>query len=142
MISGFHCVFDSNSDGYKEVPIKENFSKGLEGFRDWIVLPSWLNLSRRGLPIPSILCPMCGIAVESTSHIFFGCAVSSDIFRKICSWWNVEEHYDGSDGYDYPQSAYRLEGDDDDGDYDYALAAAEGDGDDDDDGDYDYAPAA
>nr|GEU92988.1 protein translation factor SUI1 homolog [Tanacetum cinerariifolium] len=34
-----------------------------------------------------------------------------------------EEHCDG--GYDYPPSAYRLEGDgdDDDGDYDYAPAA-------------------
>ncbi|GJZ37719.1 RNA-directed DNA polymerase, eukaryota, reverse transcriptase zinc-binding domain protein, partial [Tanacetum coccineum] len=70
----------------KEVPIKVNVLA-------WKVrldcLPSRLNLSRRGLPIPSILCPMCGIAVESTSHIFFGCSVSSDIFRKICSWWNV-----------------------------------------------------
>ncbi|GJV40575.1 RNA-directed DNA polymerase, eukaryota, reverse transcriptase zinc-binding domain protein [Tanacetum coccineum] len=70
----------------KEVPIKVKILA-------WKVrldcLPSRLNLSHRGLPIPSILCPMCGIAVESTSHIFFGCSVSSDIFRKICSWWNV-----------------------------------------------------
>nr|GEY82193.1 retrovirus-related Pol polyprotein LINE-1 [Tanacetum cinerariifolium] len=51
------------------------------------------------------------------------------------------EHYHGSDGYDYPPSAYILEGDGDDGDYDYAPAASEVDGDDD-DGDYDYAPAA
>nr|GEU48922.1 hypothetical protein [Tanacetum cinerariifolium] len=50
-------------------------------------------------------------------------------------------HCDGSDDYNYPLIAYRLEGDGDDGDYDYAPAASEGDGDDD-DGDYDYAPAA
>nr|GEX99260.1 hypothetical protein CTI12_AA519410 [Tanacetum cinerariifolium] len=43
------------------------------------------------------------------------------------------EHYDGSDGYEYPPSAYRLEGDGDDVDYDYAPAASEVDGDDDDD---------
>ncbi|GJR85321.1 RNA-directed DNA polymerase, eukaryota [Tanacetum coccineum] len=68
----------------KEVPIKVNVLA-------WKVrldcLPSRLNLSRRGLPIPSILCPMCGIAVESTSLFFFGCSVYSDILRKICSWW-------------------------------------------------------
>nr|GEY12353.1 hypothetical protein [Tanacetum cinerariifolium] len=53
----------------------------------------------------------------------------------------VEEHYDRSDGYDYPPSAYRLKGDGDDGDYDYAPAASDINGDDD-DGDYDYALAA
>nr|GEV16906.1 hypothetical protein [Tanacetum cinerariifolium] len=56
----------------------------------------------------------------------------------------AEEHSDGSDAYNYPPSAYRLEGggdDDDDGDYDYAPEASEADGDDD-DGDYDYARAA
>ncbi|GJY99953.1 RNA-directed DNA polymerase, eukaryota [Tanacetum coccineum] len=29
-----------------------------------------LNLSLRGLEIPSILCPLCSISVESTSHFF------------------------------------------------------------------------
>nr|GEY37529.1 RNA-directed DNA polymerase, eukaryota, reverse transcriptase zinc-binding domain protein [Tanacetum cinerariifolium] len=62
---------------------------------------------------------------------------------KNIIWWSfmiyAEEHCDGSDGYDYPPSTYRLEGDNDDGDYDYAPAPLEGDGDDD-DGDYDYAP--
>ena len=33
---------------------------------------------------------MCGVAVESTSHIFFGCDVSRDVLRKICKWWNVD----------------------------------------------------
>ncbi|GJY28680.1 hypothetical protein Tco_0404447 [Tanacetum coccineum] len=70
----------------------------------------------------------------------------SSVTKNIRVWSIMiyaEEHYDGSDGYDYPPSAYKLEGDgdDDDGDYDYAPAASEADGDDD-DGDYDYAPAA
>ncbi|GKC44624.1 ribonuclease H-like domain-containing protein [Tanacetum coccineum] len=30
-----------------------------------------LNLSLRGMDIPSILCPLCNSAAESTSHIFF-----------------------------------------------------------------------
>ncbi|GKB74427.1 hypothetical protein Tco_0935839 [Tanacetum coccineum] len=70
----------------------------------------------------------------------------SSITKNIGEWSFMiyaEEHCDGSDVYDYPPSAYRLEGDgdDDDGDYDYAPAASEGDGDDA-DRDYDYAPAA
>ncbi|GKD91132.1 RNA-directed DNA polymerase, eukaryota, partial [Tanacetum coccineum] len=34
-------------------------------------LPTRLNLSLRGLDIPSIICPLCSIAVESTSHLLF-----------------------------------------------------------------------
>ena len=37
---------------------------------------------------------------------------------------NADRYYKNyNDSYDYPPSAYRLEGDDDDGDYDYAPAA-------------------
>ncbi|GJT75595.1 hypothetical protein Tco_1042320 [Tanacetum coccineum] len=34
-------------------------------------LSTRLNLSLRGLDIPSIICPLCRIAVESTSHLLF-----------------------------------------------------------------------
>ncbi|GJV37683.1 RNA-directed DNA polymerase, eukaryota [Tanacetum coccineum] len=33
-------------------------------------LPTRLNLSSRGLKIQSILCPLCNVAVKTTSHIF------------------------------------------------------------------------
>nr|GEU31451.1 RNA-directed DNA polymerase, eukaryota [Tanacetum cinerariifolium] len=52
----------------KAVPIKVNvhaWKVKLDG------LLTRLNISRRGIDIESILCPMCGKAVESTSHIFF-----------------------------------------------------------------------
>ncbi|GJZ58055.1 RNA-directed DNA polymerase, eukaryota, reverse transcriptase zinc-binding domain protein [Tanacetum coccineum] len=52
-------------------------------------LPTRLNISRRGLDIESILCPMCNIAVESTRHIFFMCDIAKEIFRKISCWWDV-----------------------------------------------------
>nr|GEY70091.1 RNA-directed DNA polymerase, eukaryota [Tanacetum cinerariifolium] len=68
----------------KAVPIKVNV-------HDWKVklggLPTRLNISRRGIDIESILCPMCGKAVESTSHIFFTCQMSKEILRKISRWW-------------------------------------------------------
>ncbi|GKA39500.1 RNA-directed DNA polymerase, eukaryota [Tanacetum coccineum] len=53
-------------------------------------LPTRLNISRRGIDIPSILCPVCGSVTESSSHLFFDCLVEKDNFRKICRWWEVE----------------------------------------------------
>ncbi|GJZ66555.1 RNA-directed DNA polymerase, eukaryota [Tanacetum coccineum] len=48
-------------------------------------LPARLNISRRGMNIDSILCPICDKAVESTSHIFFVCHIARDVFHKITS---------------------------------------------------------
>nr|GEX20477.1 nucleotide-binding alpha-beta plait domain-containing protein [Tanacetum cinerariifolium] len=53
-------------------------------------LPTRLNISCRGIDIESILCPMCGKAVESTSHIFFTCQMSKEILRKISRWWDID----------------------------------------------------
>ncbi|GJY46578.1 RNA-directed DNA polymerase, eukaryota [Tanacetum coccineum] len=65
----------------KAVPIKVNIHA-------WKVrldcLPTRLNISRRGMDIASILCPICGSAVELSSHLFFDCHVAKDNFRKIC----------------------------------------------------------
>nr|GEX12594.1 RNA-directed DNA polymerase, eukaryota [Tanacetum cinerariifolium] len=72
----------------KEVPIKINihvWKVRLNG------LPTRWNLSRRGMNIPSISCPICDSAVESSRHVFFDCCVVKDILRKICNWWNVNE---------------------------------------------------
>nr|GEW71033.1 RNA-directed DNA polymerase, eukaryota [Tanacetum cinerariifolium] len=70
----------------KAVPIKVNmhaWKVKLDG------LPTRLNISRRGIDIESILCPMCGKAVELTSHIFFTCQMSKKILRKISRWWDI-----------------------------------------------------
>nr|GEY49630.1 RNA-directed DNA polymerase, eukaryota [Tanacetum cinerariifolium] len=71
----------------KAVPIKVNVHA-------WKVklggLPTRLNISRRGIDIESVLCPMCGKAVESTSHIFFTCEMSKEILRKISRWWDID----------------------------------------------------
>ncbi|GJX54885.1 RNA-directed DNA polymerase, eukaryota, reverse transcriptase zinc-binding domain protein [Tanacetum coccineum] len=70
----------------KEVPIKVNilaWKIRLDG------LPTRLNLSRRGLDIDSIMCPICENAVESTSHIFYTCYLTREIFRKISCWLEV-----------------------------------------------------
>nr|GEV29828.1 RNA-directed DNA polymerase, eukaryota, reverse transcriptase zinc-binding domain protein [Tanacetum cinerariifolium] len=46
-------------------------------------LPTRLNISRRGMYIDFILCPSCGVAVESTSHVFFSCHIAREVFHKI-----------------------------------------------------------
>ncbi|GKC83460.1 RNA-directed DNA polymerase, eukaryota, reverse transcriptase zinc-binding domain protein, partial [Tanacetum coccineum] len=70
----------------KFVPIKVNVLA-------WKVrldsLPTRLNISRRGMDIDSITCPICDNGVESTNHLFFTCHIASEISRKISSWWDV-----------------------------------------------------
>ncbi|GKE52148.1 RNA-directed DNA polymerase, eukaryota [Tanacetum coccineum] len=71
----------------KSVPIKVNIIA-------WKVksnaLPTRFNISRRGMDIDSIVCPICNAGVESTNHIFFQCVVVRQIMRKISSWWNID----------------------------------------------------
>nr|GEY50635.1 RNA-directed DNA polymerase, eukaryota [Tanacetum cinerariifolium] len=70
----------------KEVPIKVNVHA-------WKVringLPTRWNISRRGIDIPSILCPLCETGVESSKHLFFNCSVVRAIFQRVCIWWDV-----------------------------------------------------
>ncbi|GJW10715.1 RNA-directed DNA polymerase, eukaryota [Tanacetum coccineum] len=64
----------------KSIPIKINIFA-------WRVsldkLPTRLNLSLRGLDIPSIICPLCSIAVESTSHLLFSCQLARQLMIKV-----------------------------------------------------------
>nr|GEW74981.1 copia protein [Tanacetum cinerariifolium] len=60
-------------------------SRQIEGSRNEAALgfrlPTWLNLSLRGLDIPSIVCPMCNDVVEAVDHVFFGCDLACDVWR-------------------------------------------------------------
>nr|GEX69758.1 hypothetical protein [Tanacetum cinerariifolium] len=80
-------VVSSKTRWIKEVPIKVNILA-------WKVkingLPTRLNLSKRGIDIESILCPICEQHVESVSHIFFTCHLSREIFRGISRWWQID----------------------------------------------------
>ena len=79
-------VVSSKTKWIKEVPIKVNILA-------WKVrldyLPTRWRLSNRGMDIPSLSCPLCEGAVETSAHLFFECCVVKDIIRKICIWWNV-----------------------------------------------------
>ncbi|GJU04920.1 RNA-directed DNA polymerase, eukaryota [Tanacetum coccineum] len=70
------------------VPIKVNIHA-------WRVcldkLPTRVNLSLRGVDIPSIFCPLCNTAVESTSHFFFSCPLTRQVGRNFLIWWELED---------------------------------------------------
>ncbi|GJX92218.1 RNA-directed DNA polymerase, eukaryota [Tanacetum coccineum] len=71
----------------KSIPIKINIFS-------WRVsldkLPTRLNLSLRGLDNPSIICPLCSIAAESTSHLLFSCQLARQLLIKVARWWELE----------------------------------------------------
>ncbi|GJU37753.1 RNA-directed DNA polymerase, eukaryota, reverse transcriptase zinc-binding domain protein [Tanacetum coccineum] len=54
-------------------------------------LPTRANLSLRGMDIPSIACPLCNSAVESTSHIFFACPLARQVWRKFLIWYLLRD---------------------------------------------------
>ncbi|GJX03841.1 RNA-directed DNA polymerase, eukaryota, reverse transcriptase zinc-binding domain protein, partial [Tanacetum coccineum] len=80
-------MVSSKTRWIKAVPIKVNIHA-------WKVkldiLPTRLNISKRGMDIESILCPLCEKNVESSSHIFFTCPISREIFRKVLLWWEID----------------------------------------------------
>ena len=78
---------NSKTRWIKEVPIKINIHA-------WKVkndyLPTQFNMSRRGMDIESILCPLCNDMAESSSHLFFSCMFTRAIMRKIHRWWELD----------------------------------------------------
>ncbi|GJX30274.1 RNA-directed DNA polymerase, eukaryota [Tanacetum coccineum] len=80
-------VVSSKTRWIKAVPIKVNIHA-------WKVkldiLPTRLNISKRGMDIESILCPLCEKNVESSSHILFTCPISKEIFLKVLLWWEID----------------------------------------------------
>ncbi|GJZ21460.1 RNA-directed DNA polymerase, eukaryota [Tanacetum coccineum] len=53
-------------------------------------LPTRLNLSRRGVVLDSILCPLCDADVEDVHHVMFRCDMALSVLRKICWWWELD----------------------------------------------------
>ncbi|GKE24074.1 RNA-directed DNA polymerase, eukaryota, reverse transcriptase zinc-binding domain protein, partial [Tanacetum coccineum] len=79
-------IVSSSTRWVKYVPIKFNV---LAWKIKMDALPTRLNISRRGIDIHHISCPVCDSGVESLDHLFFICCLSRQIGRKIALWWNV-----------------------------------------------------
>ncbi|PWA60447.1 RNA-directed DNA polymerase, eukaryota [Artemisia annua] len=52
-------------------------------------LPARYDLSRRGVVLDSVLCPICGAAVEDIQHVLFRCELAQSILRKVFRWWDL-----------------------------------------------------
>ncbi|GKC38445.1 RNA-directed DNA polymerase, eukaryota [Tanacetum coccineum] len=79
----------------KCVPIKINVL-AWKIWRD--ALPTRFNISRRGIDIQNISCPICDNAIESSEHLFFRCSLIRDIGKKIMRWWNLD--FEETNSYD------------------------------------------
>nr|GEX40465.1 RNA-directed DNA polymerase, eukaryota [Tanacetum cinerariifolium] len=53
-------------------------------------LPTIGNLINRGVSLDSPLCPICGLMLEDSQHLFFRCDMAKCIFQRICRWWNLQ----------------------------------------------------
>ncbi|XP_071687626.1 uncharacterized protein [Rutidosis leptorrhynchoides] len=47
----------------------------------------WL-ISAKGIDIHSIVCPVCNNEVETRDHLFFGCTLALDLWRRLRMWLN------------------------------------------------------
>ncbi|GKB24540.1 RNA-directed DNA polymerase, eukaryota, reverse transcriptase zinc-binding domain protein [Tanacetum coccineum] len=61
-------------------------------------LPTRFNISRRGMDISSLSCPLCQQGVESSSHLFFNCILIRQLYSKIARWWDIS--FDGCSSYE------------------------------------------
>ena len=76
---------DTMTRWIKCVPIKVN----VLAWKVKIDAPTRLNISRRGIDIDTILCPVCECGVESSKHLFFSCCLARQVARKISNWLDV-----------------------------------------------------
>nr|GFA00190.1 RNA-directed DNA polymerase, eukaryota [Tanacetum cinerariifolium] len=70
------------------VPIKVNIHAWRVCFDK---LPTRANLSLRGMNVPSIACPLCNSAVESSFYIFFACPLARQVWRKFLIWYLLRD---------------------------------------------------
>ncbi|GJY37411.1 RNA-directed DNA polymerase, eukaryota [Tanacetum coccineum] len=76
----------ANTRWVKFIPIKVNvFAWSLASNK----LPMRYYMSSRGLEIPSMVCPVCNVGVETYDHLFFSCLVASSIMAKVLGWWGI-----------------------------------------------------
>ncbi|GJZ39038.1 putative RNA-directed DNA polymerase [Tanacetum coccineum] len=52
-------------------------------------LPTRLNLSSRGVSLPSHLCTFCETEIEDIGHCLISCPKVVPVWRKIWSWWGL-----------------------------------------------------
>ena len=51
-------------------------------------LPVRVELDKKGIDIPNLLCPMCDETVDTIDHALLLCNKSMRIWSKIFEWWS------------------------------------------------------
>ncbi|GJX03965.1 RNA-directed DNA polymerase, eukaryota, reverse transcriptase zinc-binding domain protein [Tanacetum coccineum] len=52
-------------------------------------LPTRINLSSRGIPLVTTLCPFCNNEEEDLDHCLIKCSRVLPIWKKVWSWWHL-----------------------------------------------------
>ncbi|GKB05296.1 RNA-directed DNA polymerase, eukaryota, reverse transcriptase zinc-binding domain protein [Tanacetum coccineum] len=58
--------------------------------------PTRWNLSRKGIEVPSLLCPLCNISPETSAHLFWSCSMVTSIWRLVFKWIDLTFPYANS----------------------------------------------
>ena len=53
-------------------------------------LPTRLNLSSRGINIPTLHCPICEDHLESRDHLFFSCTFVNNVIVRFARWSDIQ----------------------------------------------------
>nr|XP_043630235.1 uncharacterized protein LOC122601545 [Erigeron canadensis] len=56
-------------------------------------LPTLASLAKRNIQVPSLLCPFCGLDVETPDHIFVSCSTAQGVWDAISDWCRLPGIY-------------------------------------------------
>nr|GEU46095.1 reverse transcriptase domain, reverse transcriptase zinc-binding domain protein [Tanacetum cinerariifolium] len=78
-------------------PLIEKFSKRLSKWKASLLsialrdrLPTRWNLSRKGIELDTLLCPICDSNIETVDHTFWTCSLATSIWNKIFDWLDID----------------------------------------------------
>ncbi|XP_076919732.1 uncharacterized protein LOC143580647 [Bidens hawaiensis] len=70
-----------------------NFVPKKVGIHAWRVemerIPVLFSLAKRGIPVPSVVCPVCEVEVESAEHVTISCYFAQSVWSVIETWCKV-----------------------------------------------------
>ena len=52
-------------------------------------LPTRWNLSKKGIELNSLLCPVCNQSPELIDHVLWNCPLTSEIWHKVIMWLDL-----------------------------------------------------
>ena len=53
-------------------------------------LPSRWNISRKGIELETLSCPICDSTVETTIHTLWSCSLAEAIWQKVFAWLDLD----------------------------------------------------